>query len=83
RDQHGAHFIGVELGKGDIDCKKTLDALKEYAPADFDRINFEIEWAIGDDPLEVAQKKEMEACVNSIKYLREVLGLGVCEPKKK
>ncbi len=83
RDQHGAHFIGVELGKGDIDCKKTLDALKAYAPESFDRVNFEIEWAIGNDPLEVAQKKELEACVNSIKYLREVLGLGVCTPKKK
>ena len=83
RDQHGAHFIGVALGQGDIDCKKTLDALKAYAPESFDRINFEIEWAIGDDPLEVAQKKELDACVASIKYLREELGLGVCTPKKK
>ncbi len=77
RDQHGAHFIGVALGNGDIDCKKTLQALKEYAPDCFDRINFEVEWAIGDDPLEVAQEKEIKACVDSIKYLREELGLGV------
>ena len=29
------------------------------------------------------QKKELDACVESIKYLREELGLGVCTPKKK
>jgi Sugar phosphate isomerases/epimerases len=77
RDQHGAHFIGVALGKGDIDNKKALQALKDLAPDFFDRINFEVEWSIGDDPLEVAQKKEMQACIDSIKYLREDLGIGV------
>ena len=80
RDHRGAHFIGVALGQGDIDCRKTLGALKEYAPADFDRINFEVEWAIGDDDLETAQAKEMQACIDSIKYLREELGLGVRTP---
>lgn len=75
RDQHGAHFIGVAIGKGDIDNKMTLQALKALAP--MDRVTFEVEWAIGDDELEVAQKKEIQACIDSINYLRNDLGIGV------
>lgn len=75
RDQHGAHFIGVAIGKGDIDNKKTLQALKALAP--MDRVTFEVEWAIGDDSVEVAQQKEIQACLDSINYLRNELGLGV------
>lgn len=77
RDQHGAHFIGVALGKGDIDNKRSLQALKDLAPDFFDRITFEVEWSIGDDSVEVARKKELQACVDSIKYLRNELGIGV------
>ena len=77
RDQDGAHFKGVALGEGDIDCKKSLQALIEHAPADFDRINFEVEWETAGDDIETAKKKEMQACEASIKYLREELGLGL------
>lgn len=77
RDQHGAHFIGCALGEGDIDNRKTVQTLRDVAPACFDRINFEVEWSIADDSVEVAQKKELEACIESIKYLRRELDLGV------
>lgn len=77
RDQDGAHFIGVAIGQGDIDNKKTLQALKDLAPDFFDRITFEVEWEIGKDDVPTAQKKELEACVESIRYLREDLGIGV------
>ncbi len=76
RDQDGAHFKGVALGQGDVDCRKTLLQL-QGAPECLDCINFEVEWEIGEDSIEVAQEKELQACIDSIKYLREELGLGL------
>ncbi len=60
RDQFGIRFHGVALGDGDIDCFKTYRAICEQSPTD--RIPFEIEWDMGDDPLEIARQKEMAAC---------------------
>ncbi|SHJ56823.1 Sugar phosphate isomerase/epimerase [Dethiosulfatibacter aminovorans DSM 17477] len=74
RDQFGIRFHGVALGDGDIDCFKTLKTIEENSPTD--RITFEIEWDMGDDSLEAARQKEMDACIKSIKYAREVLGIG-------
>lgn len=82
RDQHGAHFIGVPLGQGDIDNHKTLQTLKELAPAQLTRINFENEWSTGNDDFETARQKELDACVESIRYCREVLGIGKRTPGK-
>ena len=47
----------------------------EKAP--LDRITFEVEYEIGDDPIEVAREKEIQACKESIDYLRNVLKVGV------
>lgn len=77
RDEQGMHFLGVQLGQGDIDCRKTLQTLKDLAPASFDRITFEVEYPTQGEALEIAQKKEIEFCIDSIKYLRNELGLGV------
>lgn len=74
-DPDGTHSIGVAIGQGDIDCAKILRTLKEKAPPD--RITFEVEYDIGDDPLEVAREKEIQACKESIDYLRNVLKVGV------
>lgn len=74
RDQFGMRFHGVALGDGDIDLPKVYETLKEDSPAD--RITFEIEWATGDDSIEVAREKEMEACIQSIEYAQNVLGIG-------
>lgn len=74
RDQFGVRFHGVALGDGDIDCVRVYNLIKKVSPTD--RITFEIEWDMGDDPIEVAREKEMEACLKSIKYAREVLGIG-------
>ncbi len=74
RDQFGVRFHGVALGDGDIDCFKAYKTIKELSPTD--RITFEVEWDIGDDTLEIAREKEMDACIRSIKYAREVLGIG-------
>jgi sugar phosphate isomerase/epimerase len=74
RDQFGIRFHGVALGDGDIDCFKTYRTIRDLSPTD--RITFEIEWDMGGDTLAVARKKEMDACIRSIKYAREVLKIG-------
>lgn len=74
RDQYGARFHGVAIGDGDIDCMKVVDLIRRKAPTD--RINFEIEWDMGEDTLEEARAKQMDACIRSIKYCREVLKIG-------
>jgi sugar phosphate isomerase/epimerase len=74
RDQFGIRFHGVALGDGDIDCFKTYNTIRELSPTD--RITFEIEWDMGQDSLEVARQKEMEACIKSIDYARRVLKIG-------
>jgi len=74
RDQFGIRFHGVALGDGDIDCFKTYNTIRELSPTD--RITFEIEWDMGRDDMETAQQKEMEACIKSIEYARNVLKIG-------
>lgn len=74
-DENGTHSIGVAIGKGDIDCVKVLQTLKTNSP--MDRVTFEIEWPGGNDPIEVAREKELQACIESIDYLRNVLKVGV------
>ncbi|MEE3664243.1 TIM barrel protein [Brenneria sp. g21c3] len=74
-DPDGIHSIGAPIGQGDIDCKKVLRTLREKAP--LDRITFEVEYEIGDDTIEVARQKEIEACKQSIDYLRNTLKVGV------
>lgn len=75
-DPNGIHYIGMPIGQGDMDCVKVLRTLKEKAPL-LKRINFEVEYEMGDDPIEVAREKELEACKQSIDYLRNVLKVGV------
>jgi sugar phosphate isomerase/epimerase len=74
RDQFGIRFHGVALGDGDIDCFKTLDTIIKHSPTD--RITFEIEWDMENDTVEEAREKQFDACLRSIKYAREVLGIG-------
>lgn len=74
-DANGTHSIGVAIGKGDYDCAKILQTLKNNSP--LDRITMEVEYEIGDDPIEVAREKELQACIDSINYLRNVLKVGV------
>lgn len=74
RDQFGVRFHGVALGDGDMDCLKIYNIIKDLSPTD--RITFEIEWDIGNDSIEVAREKELDACIRSIKYARDVLGIG-------
>jgi sugar phosphate isomerase/epimerase len=74
RDEFGLRFHGVALGDGDIDCIKVYRKIRDTSPTD--RITFEIEWDMGSDSLEVACQKQLDACLRSIKYAREVIGIG-------
>ena len=74
RDQFGIRFHGVALGDGDMDCQKMYRKIRDVSPTD--RITFEIEWDMGEDDLETARQKELDACIRSIQYAREVLGIG-------
>ncbi len=74
RDQYGARFHGVAIGDGDIDVQKVLDLIRRVSPTD--KITFEIEWDMENDTLEEAKAKQMDACIRSIKYLRDVLKVG-------
>jgi sugar phosphate isomerase/epimerase len=74
-DPDGTHSIGTAIGQGDIDCVKVIRTLREKSS--LNRITFEVEYEIGDDSLEVAREKEIQACKESIEYLRTVLKVGV------
>lgn len=74
RDQYGARFHGVAIGDGDIDVQKVIDLIRRVSPTD--KITFEIEWDMENDTLEEAKAKQMDACIRSIKYLRDVLKVG-------
>lgn len=74
RDQFGIRFHGVALGDGDMDCQKMYRKIRDVSPTD--RITFEIEWDMGGDDLETAQQKQLDACIRSIRYAREVIGIG-------
>ncbi|SDP81489.1 sugar phosphate isomerase/epimerase family protein [Desulforhopalus singaporensis] len=73
-DANGTHSVGVAIGKGDIDCGKVLQTIRDNSP--LDRITFEVEWEMGKDSIEVARKKELQACLDSIDYLKNVLKIG-------
>ena len=74
RDQYGARFHGVAIGDGDIDVQKVLDLIRRVSPTD--KITFEIEWDMENDSFEEAKAKQLDACIRSIRYLRDVLKVG-------
>ena len=74
RDQYGARFHGVAIGDGDIDVQRVIDLIRRVSPTD--KITFEIEWDMENDSIEDAKAKQMDACIRSIRYLRDVLNVG-------
>jgi sugar phosphate isomerase/epimerase len=74
REEYGARWHGVALGDGDIDIPRVAALYRDVSPTD--KYTFEVAWSIGNDSLEEARKKEMEACMRSIDYLRNVIKVG-------
>ena len=76
-DPLGVHDIGAPHGQGSMDCPKMVAQIREKSP--MDKIIFENEIAFKslDEPIEEARARELQACEESVRYLRDVLKLGV------
>ena len=76
-DAMGLHDVGAALGQGCMDLHRILNDIKEKSP--MKRIVFENEICLlsPDESLDNAREREMIACLDSIKYLRNELKLGV------
>ena len=76
-DPLGVHDVGAAHGEGSLDCPKMVAQIREKSP--MDKIIFENEIAFRslNEPIEEAREREMEACRRSVRYLRDVLKLGV------
>ncbi len=76
-DPLGVHDIGAAHGQGSMDCPKMLSQIRENSC--MDKIIFENEIAFKsmEEPIEEARVREMQACEESVRYLRDVLKLGV------
>lgn len=76
-DPLGVHDIGAAHGQGSYDCAKMVHEILEKSPMDKICMENEIAFKSIDEPIEEAREREMAACLESIRYLREDLGLGV------
>lgn len=76
-DPLGVHDIGAPHGQGSMDCPKMVTQIREKSS--LDKIIFENEIAFKslDEPIEEARVRELQACEESIRYLRDVLKLGI------
>lgn len=76
-DPLGIHDIGAPHGQGSMDCPMMVAQIREKSP--MDKIIFENEIAFKniDEPIEEARARELQACEESVRYLRDVLKLGV------
>jgi len=76
-DPLGVHDIGAPHGQGSMDCPKMVAQIREKSP--MDKIIFENEIAFRslDEPIEEARARELQACEESVRYLRNELKLGV------
>lgn len=75
-DHNGTHSVGVPVGTGDVDCARIVRQFREQSPKML-RITLENECEIGGMSIEEARQAEIDACIKTITYLRDELGLGV------
>lgn len=75
-DPLGVHDIGAPHGQGSMDLPRIIQQIRDNSP--MDKIIFENEIAFKslDEPIEEARERELQACEESINYLRNVLKLG-------
>ena len=76
-DPLGVHNIGSAHGQGSMDCPLMVAQIREKSS--MDKIIFENEIAFSSltEPIEEARARELQACEESVRYLRDVLKLGV------
>lgn len=75
-DPDGTHSLGCAIGDGDVDVIEVMKILREHAPEELDTINLEIELPLSGYTLEEGREEELKAMRKSIRYMREVLGIG-------
>ncbi|MCD8155749.1 MAG: sugar phosphate isomerase/epimerase [Clostridiales bacterium] len=76
-DPLGVHDVGAAHGQGSMDCPGMISQIRELSS--MDKIIFENEIAFRhlDEPIEEARTRELQACEESVRYLRNELKLGV------
>ena len=73
-DQYGCRITGVATGTGDVPMREAYQIIK--ANPNMKRLNIEVEFDPGTDSREEARRREYAAVVESIRFTREVLGVG-------
>ncbi len=76
-DPDGTHSLGCALGDGQVDLIEIMKELRENAPEELDTIDLEIELPLSGYTIEEGRQLELDGMRKSVKYMREVLGLGV------
>jgi sugar phosphate isomerase/epimerase len=70
----GFRVTGCALGEGDIDVQRAYELIRDTSPCD--RINIETDLDIPMDDKDEAMRIEEDALVRSIRFCRDVLGVG-------
>lgn len=76
-DPDGTHSLGCAIGDGDVDVIEVMKILREQAPEELDTIDLEIELPLSGYTLEEGREEELKAMRKSIRYMHEVLDIGV------
>ncbi|MGD9089707.1 MAG: sugar phosphate isomerase/epimerase, partial [Desulfobacterales bacterium] len=73
-DQYGCRITGVATGTGDVPMREAYQIIK--ANPNMQRLNIEVEFDPGEDGPEEARRREYAAVVESIRFVRQELGVG-------
>ncbi|MGD8991677.1 MAG: sugar phosphate isomerase/epimerase [Desulfobacterales bacterium] len=73
-DQYGCRITGVAAGTGDVPMREAYQIIR--ANPNMQRLNIEVEFDPGEADPEVARRREYQAVVDSIRFVREDLGVG-------
>jgi sugar phosphate isomerase/epimerase len=72
-DQYGCRITGVATGTGDVPMREAYQVIK--ANPNMKRLNIEVEFDPANDGREEARRREYQAVVDSIRFVREELGV--------
>jgi len=70
----GFRLVGCPVGEGDLDARRCYELLRDVSPCE--RLIIETDLDIPLDDRETAKRMEIDAIERSIRYCRDVLGVG-------
>jgi sugar phosphate isomerase/epimerase len=73
-DQYGCRITGVATGTGDVPMQEAYRVIR--ANPRMQRLNLEVEFDPGADGPQEARRREYAAVKESIRFARDVLGVG-------